>query len=189
MRAGNAWDYDVDEYTILDVSDYRTHEPTATIPARHRDLDPHDRPRPARSRDGPFRYCSLATDVLGWVLERGGGAPFPELFSREMWSRIGAEQDAQIMLDASGFPVVEGGICTTLRDLARFGLLCLEDGRARGRADRPGRLGRARPGARRGADRGIPRLRPTPIPTRPTPSTTTSGGSTTARAASTRPSG
>ena len=36
------------------------------------------------------------------------------------------------MLDASGFPVVEGGICTTLRDLARFGLLCLEDGRVGG---------------------------------------------------------
>ena len=158
-------------------------------PARHRDLDPHDRPRAARSREGPFRYCSLATDVLGWVLERVGGAPFPELFSREVWSRIGAEQDAQIMLDDSGFPVVEGGICTTLRDLARFGLMCLEDGARRRRADRAGRLDRPRPGARRRADRGVPRLDATPIPDRPTPSTTTSGGSTTARAASTRRSG
>ena len=70
--------------------------------------------------------------MLGWVLTRVAGAPFPELFSREVWSRIGAEQDAPIMLDASGFPVVEGGICTTLRDLARFGLLCLEDGRLGG---------------------------------------------------------
>ena len=32
MRAGNAWDYDVDEYTILDVSDYRTHDLDGTIP-------------------------------------------------------------------------------------------------------------------------------------------------------------
>ena len=132
MRAGNAWDYDVDEYTILDVSDYRTHDRGTTIP---RDTEtwirtiargPHDH------GSGPFRYCSLATDVLGWVLERAGGAAFPELFSREVWSRIGAEQDAQIMLDASGFAIVEGGICTTLRDLARFGLMCLEDGSALG---------------------------------------------------------
>ena len=36
------------------------------------------------------------------------------------------------MLDRSGFAIVEGGICTTLRDLARFGLMCLEDGRALG---------------------------------------------------------
>ena len=43
------------------------------------------------------------------------------------------------MLDHSGFAIVEGGICTTLRDLARFGLMCLEDGEALRRA------GRARP--------------------------------------------
>jgi CubicO group peptidase (beta-lactamase class C family) len=132
MRAGNAWDYDVDEYTILDVSDYRTHHLHGTIP---RDTETWIRTigrGPYDHGTGPFRYCSLTTDVLGWALERVGGAPFPELFAREVWSRIGAEQDAEIMLDRSGFPVVEGGICTTLRDLARFGLMCLEDGRALG---------------------------------------------------------
>ena len=128
MRAGNAWDYDVDEFTILDVSDYRTHDLHGTIP---RDTETWIRTIGRGEYGhgtGPFRYCSLATDVLGWVLERVGGAAFAELFSREVWSRIGAEQDAQIMLDASGFPIVEGGICTTLRDLARFGLMCLDDG-------------------------------------------------------------
>jgi CubicO group peptidase (beta-lactamase class C family) len=132
MRAGNAWDYDVDEYTILDVSDYRTHARGDTVP---RDTEtwirsiargPHDH------GEGPFRYCSLATDVLGWVLERVGGAPFPDLFAREVWSRIGAERDAEVIVDRSGFAIVEGGICTTLRDLARFGLMCLEDGQVLG---------------------------------------------------------
>jgi len=128
MRTGNAWDYDVDEFTILDVSDYRTHDLHGTIPSdteawiRSIGRGPHGH------GEGPFRYCSIATDVLGWVLARAAGAPFPELFSREVWSRIGAERDAEIMLDHAGFAVVEGGICTTLRDLARFGLLCLEDG-------------------------------------------------------------
>lgn len=128
MRAGNAWDYDVDEFTILDVSDYRAHDRHGTIP---RDTETWIRTigrGPHGHGEGPFRYCSLATDVLGWVLERVGGASFPELFSREVWSRIGAESEAQIMLDNSGFPVFEGGLCTTLRDLARFGLMCLEDG-------------------------------------------------------------
>ena len=128
MRAGNAWDYDVDEFTILDVSDYRTHDLHGTIP---RDTETWIRTIGRGSHghgEGPFRYCSLATDVLGWALERVGGAAFPELFSRDVWSRIGAESEAQIMLDNSGFPVFEGGICTTLRDLARFALMCLEDG-------------------------------------------------------------
>jgi CubicO group peptidase (beta-lactamase class C family) len=129
MRAGIAWDFDVDEYTIIDVSDYRTHDPDPALPA---DTASWIRTIGAGEHghgEGPFRYCSLATDVLGWVLSRVGGAPFPELFSRELWSRIGAEHDAAIMLDHAGFAIVEGGICTTLRDLARFGLLCLEDGR------------------------------------------------------------
>jgi CubicO group peptidase (beta-lactamase class C family) len=145
MRAGNAWDYDVDEFTILDVSDYRSHERHGGIPPdteswiRTIGRGPHDH------GTGPFRYCSLATDVLGWVLERAGGATFPELFSREVWSRIGAERDAQIMLDNSGFAIVEGGICTTLRDLARFGQMCLEDGVAEGEQVVPGEwIGRVR---------------------------------------------
>ncbi len=132
MRVGIAWDFDVDEYTIIDVSDYCTHDRAGEIPAdtetwiRTIERGPHGH------GEGPFRYCSLASDVLGWVLSRVGGAPFPELFSREVWSRIGAEHDATIMLDHADFAIVEGGICTTLRDLARFGLLCLEDGRIGG---------------------------------------------------------
>ena len=138
MRAGNAWDYDVDEFTILDVSDYRTHDLHGTIP---RDTETWIRTIGRGSHghgEGPFRYCSLATDVLGWALERVGGAAFPELFSRDVWSRIGAESEAQIMLDNSGFPVFEGGICTTLRDLARFGLMHLQGGEIDGRRVVPG---------------------------------------------------
>jgi CubicO group peptidase (beta-lactamase class C family) len=132
MRAGVAWDFDVDEYTIIDVSDYRTHHRSDAIPADTETWIRTIGPGPDRHGEGPFRYCSLATDVLGWVLSRVGGEPFPELFSREVWSHIGAERDAEIMLDHSGFAIVEGGICTTLRDLARVGLVCLEDGRIDG---------------------------------------------------------
>ena len=130
MRVGARWDYDVDEYTILDVSDYRTHERT-DIPADTatwiRTVDA------THGHGGPFGYNSLANDVLGWVLERAGGKPYPELFSQHIWSVLGAEHDAEIMLDHSGFAIVEGGFCATLRDLARFGLMCLQDGEIGGR--------------------------------------------------------
>jgi CubicO group peptidase (beta-lactamase class C family) len=130
MRAGVHWDYDVDEYTILDVSDYRAHSRTDIPP----DTATWIRTIPARQgHGGPFAYNSLASDVLGWVLEHAGGAPFPELFSDSIWSLLGAEHEAQIMLDHEGFAIVEGGICTTLRDLARFGLMWLQDGTLGGR--------------------------------------------------------
>jgi CubicO group peptidase (beta-lactamase class C family) len=141
MRAGVRWDYEEDEAKICDVSGYRAHS--------RRDIPPDTATwirsiEKSHEHGGPFRYVSLVNDVLGWLLERAGGGRFANLFSREIWSAIGAEQDAEIILDQSGFSIVEGGICTTLRDLGRFGLMCLEGGEISGRravpADWLGRL-------------------------------------------------
>lgn len=84
----------------------------------------------SRPHGGQFEYLSILTDALGWVLERAGGLPFAELFSRQIWSKLGAEQDAEITIDSAGCAIADGGMCTTLRDLARFGQLHLDaDGR------------------------------------------------------------
>src|SRR5262249_41959874 len=130
MRVGIDWDYDIDEYTILDVSAYRTHV---------REGIPSDTAAWIRTvgsghgHGGAFRYISLATDTLGWVLERLGGGTFAALFGREIWSKLGVEHDAFVMVDGEGFPIVEGGICATLRDLGRFGQMCLDGGVVDGR--------------------------------------------------------
>lgn len=81
---------------------------------------------------GPFRYRSILPDVLAWVLERAAGARLHELIARELWRPMGAELDAEITVDAHGNPMADGGICATLRDVARFGRLFAEGGR-RGR--------------------------------------------------------
>jgi CubicO group peptidase (beta-lactamase class C family) len=81
---------------------------------------------------GPFDYRSILTDLLGWVIERASGVRFPELVSRELWTPMGAEHDAEVTVDAHGNAMADGGICCTLRDLARFGQLMLDGGR-RGR--------------------------------------------------------
>ena len=75
-----------------------------------------------------FQYRSIITDVLGWIVEAVTGQRFADAFSDRIWSRIGPEHDADIIVDARGFPTVEGGICATARDLARFGLMHLERG-------------------------------------------------------------
>jgi len=130
MRTGIRWNYKQDEIDILDVSDYRTTDRT--------DL-PSDTASWIRSigkdqeHGGAFRYVSLANDVLGWVLEEVVGDRISTLVSREIWSQIGAERDADIMVDASGFSIVEGGLCATLRDVGRFGQLCLQNGSSSGR--------------------------------------------------------
>jgi CubicO group peptidase (beta-lactamase class C family) len=82
-----------------------------------------------RHHGGPFQYRSIIADVLAWVIESVGQGRFHELFGREVWGRIGAEHDADIIVDQAGFPVAEGGMCTTARDLLRFGQMVLDDGR------------------------------------------------------------
>lgn len=89
--------------------------------------------RSERPHGERFHYVSPNSDLLGWILERAGGAPYHELLSRLIWQPMGAEQDALITIDAKGAVRSAGGICTTLRDLARFGELMRLDGAAGGK--------------------------------------------------------
>ncbi|MGH9020514.1 MAG: serine hydrolase domain-containing protein [Acidimicrobiales bacterium] len=86
---------------------------------------------------GAFRYRSVLTDVMAWVIERAAGARFHEVMARELWGPMGAEFDAEVTLDGHGNAMVDGGICTTLRDLGRVGLLYLNAGRRGRRAVLP----------------------------------------------------
>ena len=87
---------------------------------------------------GPFRYRSILTDVLAWVIERAAGARLHQLIASELWQPMGAEFDAEITVDSRGNPMADGGICATLRDVARFGQLYLQGGRAGDRVIVPG---------------------------------------------------
>ena len=78
---------------------------------------------------GPFRYRSILTDVLAWVIERAAGQRLYELIARELWQPMGAEFDAEITLDAHGNAMADCGINASLRDIARFGQLFLDQGR------------------------------------------------------------
>lgn len=80
-----------------------------------------------------FRYRSIETDVLGFLLERVSGQPLAELISTELWAPMGAEEDAYTTVDHAGYALADGGFNATLRDYARFALLHLRGGKANGR--------------------------------------------------------
>jgi CubicO group peptidase (beta-lactamase class C family) len=75
-----------------------------------------------------FHYASINTDVLGWLIERASGQRFVDFMSQHVWSKLGAEHDAQISVDYRGSPVANGGFVITLRDLARFAQMVLDNG-------------------------------------------------------------
>ena len=81
---------------------------------------------------GGFKYVSPTAEALGWVLERAGGMPLAELLSQKLWMPLGTEHDAFITTDRSFAAATAGGFGATLRDLARFGQMVLNEGRFNG---------------------------------------------------------
>jgi CubicO group peptidase (beta-lactamase class C family) len=81
---------------------------------------------------GTFAYKTVNSDVLGWVIRRATGKSVGENLSERIWSKIGAEQDAYFSVDSVGTEFAGGGLNTGLRDLARFGEMMRNGGRANG---------------------------------------------------------
>jgi len=80
-----------------------------------------------------FKYKSVDTEVMGWVLSRITGKSFAELVSDRIWSQIGAEEDAYVWVDPAGTALSSIGLNATLRDLGRLGEALRMGGRINGR--------------------------------------------------------
>jgi CubicO group peptidase (beta-lactamase class C family) len=79
--------------------------------------------RRVRAPGVQWEYSSVSTTVLAWLVERVSGRTLAEYLSDEIWSRMGAEADAQIIVNRNGIAAAHAGLVSTLRDLARFGML------------------------------------------------------------------
>ena len=112
---------------------------------------------PNRSAHGEaFAYRSILTDVLAMVVEGSSAERFADAMSGLLWSRIGAEHDAEITVDRHGNAMSDGGISVTLRDLARFGQLYLLGGSLERPAGPAGGLGSRHALRRRGLPEHLP---------------------------------
>jgi CubicO group peptidase (beta-lactamase class C family) len=85
-----------------------------------------------------FGYKTINTDALGWIISRSTGQDLAELLSEKIWSKMGAEQDAYMTVDAKGTPFAGGGLSAGLRDLGRIGQLLFNGGVLNGRRLFPG---------------------------------------------------
>jgi CubicO group peptidase (beta-lactamase class C family) len=85
-----------------------------------------------------FRYISANTDAMGWVLERATNTDYAGLVSKELWSKLGAERDAYVLLDGFQAAYADPGLNMTLRDLGRFSQMVLQGGLYNGQQIVPG---------------------------------------------------
>lgn len=79
-------------------------------------------------------YNSLATAILGVVIERATGIPFAEYLEEKIWKPLGMEHNAYVALDSRKKHNAKayGGIVTSTRNLARIGRLYLNKGKFNG---------------------------------------------------------
>jgi CubicO group peptidase (beta-lactamase class C family) len=80
-----------------------------------------------------FDYNSANADALGWIAARASGQVLDDFIGETIWSKLGTEHDAYIIVDRAYMPVATGGMNSTLRDAARFGMMMRDGGRFEGR--------------------------------------------------------
>ena len=89
-------------------------------------------PDPKREPGEAFDYNSANADTLGWIAARISGKPLDRFIHDTIWSKLGTEHDASIVVDRAYMPVATGGMNSTLRDAARFGVMIRDGGRFNG---------------------------------------------------------
>jgi CubicO group peptidase (beta-lactamase class C family) len=80
-----------------------------------------------------FAYKTVNTEVMCWVMARVTGQSLAQALHERLWSPLGCEEDAYLVVDSAGMPMGGGGLSASLRDLARFGELMRRGGDWHGR--------------------------------------------------------
>ena len=85
-----------------------------------------------REGDAPnqrYEYQSPNVDVIGLIIERQSGMPLNKFLSEHIWSPLQTEHDALMIADVDFAAIATGGMGSTLRDFARFGMAVANDGK------------------------------------------------------------
>lgn len=80
-----------------------------------------------------FHYQTVLTNVVAMAVERATNQPLAKLMEEKLWQPLRPEQDAVVVVDASGLPYFGAGMNACARDLARFGQLLAQNGQYDGK--------------------------------------------------------
>ena len=90
------------------------------------------KPETAEDPGNVFEYNSANADLIGWMISRLSGMSLQNFLASQLWSKLGTNHDAAIVVDRAYQSVATGGMTSTLRDAALFGELIRNDGVANG---------------------------------------------------------
>jgi CubicO group peptidase (beta-lactamase class C family) len=75
-----------------------------------------------------FKYQTPKVDVVNWAVNRVTGMSFGEYMYEELWSLLGTDSEAYILLDRNGTLFAGGGLSAPPNDLARFAAMLANNG-------------------------------------------------------------
>lgn len=123
----------LDMRTGLAFSENYASNPLSGMARLHYGRDLQRQIRQQRFKEEPgtkFEYNSMATAILGAVLEQATGRRYADLLEEWVWKPLGMERYALMNLDDKEhrFAKAYGGLSSNPRDMARFGRLYLNRG-------------------------------------------------------------
>ena len=80
-----------------------------------------------------FHYQTPKTDVVNWITNRANDQSFQDAMYSQLWSKLGTDGEAYVLLDTNATLVAGGGLNATPYDLTRFAIMMINDGRFNGR--------------------------------------------------------
>lgn len=75
-----------------------------------------------------FKYQTPKVDVANWVINRVTGTSFRENMYQNLWSLLGTDGEAYVLLDRNGTLFASGGLNAAPYDLTRFAMMLLNNG-------------------------------------------------------------
>lgn len=76
-----------------------------------------------------YDYQDVNSEILGAVVDKVAGKPFPEVLEQELLQKVGVAADAHFMSDKKGLGMGSTGMNMATKDLARVGMLFLNEGK------------------------------------------------------------
>lgn len=74
-------------------------------------------------------YVSMDTQILGMVISGATNQKLADYLQEALWSKLGVEQETYFITDNANFPLAYAGLMVATRDLAKVGLLMLNEGK------------------------------------------------------------
>ena len=85
---------------------------------------------PQHAHGEVFHYQTPKTDVVNWVTNRVTNKSFQAQLHDKLWSKLGTDGETYVLLDKNVTLFAGGGLNATPYDLARFGMMMINDGKS-----------------------------------------------------------